>query len=189
MNEIWKDIKHYEDLYQVSSFGNIRSLDRITKQKHPTGKIIEVKYKGRNIKCRISKEGYLYFHASRNGKRKTLKVHRVVGETFIKNNKGVNTINHIDGIKTNNHISNLEWVTQKENIIHAWKKGLSVSRFGKDSNAVKTKLQVFKNNQLIAELFGEKEIQKFGLTSAGVWSTINKKQNTHRGYTFKRIKI
>lgn len=112
--EVWKDIPQYENYYQVSNLGRIKSLDRL--------------YNGRNLKGKIlklspNKFGYLRFTAKKDGITKTLHVHRVVLSTFnpIDEEKQVN---HIDGNKLNNKEENLEWCTDSENKIHAYANGL-----------------------------------------------------------------
>lgn len=187
--EIWKPVPDFEKFYEVSNFGNVRSLDRVIEQLNFKNNIVKVKYKGRNIKLRMAKNGYLYFNARTQLLSKTLKPHRLVGLLFVDNVENKPEINHKDGNKLNNKYDNLEWCTSSENKKHAMKTGLLTNNFGEKAHAVKTKLQVYKNNVLIKELYGEKEINDFGLTSCGVWSTINNKQKTHRGFTFKRIEI
>ena len=112
--EVWKDIPQYENYYQVSNLGRIKSLDRL--------------YNGRNLKGKIlklspNKFGYLRFTAKKDDITKTLHVHRVVLSTFnpIDEEKQVN---HIDGNKLNNKEENLEWCTDSENKIHAYANGL-----------------------------------------------------------------
>lgn len=115
--EIWKDIPNYENYYQVSNLGNVRSLDRF--------------YNGRNLKGKMLKlspnvYGYLRFTAKKDNTTKTLHVHRIVMLTFnpISEEKQVN---HIDGDKTNNRLENLEWCSDSENKIHAYKTGLMIA--------------------------------------------------------------
>ena len=102
---MWKDIKGYEGLYQVSDKGEVR---RITKKGY------------RLLKQSINKpSNYPSVALSKEGKQKTKTVHRIVAETFLELPSQDYEVNHKDGNKTNNSVSNLEWVTQKANIDHA----------------------------------------------------------------------
>lgn len=112
MNEVFKDIKEYEGLYQVSNFGRVKSLD----YRH-TGK--------QNIMItRKNKCGYEYCNLYKNGVRKTKTVHRLVAETFIPNPENLPEVNHKDENKVNNFCGtpennytdgNLEWCTHEYN--------------------------------------------------------------------------
>lgn len=117
--ELWKPIKGYEGLYQVSSKGRIRSLKRTKKNKW--GGIIQVKE--RVLANGISGQGYINVLLYNNGNRRTYKAHRLVAEAFISNPDNKPHVNHIDGNKENNSIENLEWCTIKENNIHAYSSG------------------------------------------------------------------
>ena len=111
--EIWKDIKGYEGLYQVSNLGRIRSLDRIiyvNDELRPIRKI-----KGKILKLRPNKQGYLRTIISKNCKIKSITVHRIVAETFISNSNNLPCVNHIDEDVTNNTVKNLEWCTYDYN--------------------------------------------------------------------------
>lgn len=118
MQEIWKDVKGYEGLYQVSNFGRVRSLN----YKH-TKNVKELAY-------RINHKGYIDVHLSKNGKSKHLVVHRLVAKTFIPNPNNLPQINHIDGNKQNNRIDNLEWCNNSENLKHAYKLNLRLKKQG-----------------------------------------------------------
>ena len=122
--EIWKDIENFEGLYQVSSFGRVRSLDRPVKQR---GNSTQVK-KGKIIVQSKNHKGYPITGISKGNKKHCKTTHRFVAETFIPNTENKPQINHIDGVKTNNKASNLEWVTNEENAKHAKMMGLMIYR-------------------------------------------------------------
>lgn len=79
----------------------------------------------RELKLQISHKGYYVFSVGKGVTSKTWPVHRVVAITFIPNTEDKPQVNHIDGVKTNNNINNLEWCTNSENQIHAYKFGLN----------------------------------------------------------------
>lgn len=111
MEEIWKDIKGYEGLYQVSNLGNVMSLNwNHTNTSQPI----------RPFRNR----GYLRVTFRVNGTSRKFLVHRLVADAFLPNEQGKETVNHIDGNKENNCISNLEWATRREQTAHAIKTGL-----------------------------------------------------------------
>lgn len=114
--EIWKDIKGYEGLYQISSFGRVKSLERVTSQ----NKFLSEKLKIASL----SVQGYFKVTLCKNGKCIQLYIHKLVAENFLDNPENKLQANHIDGIKINNHISNLEWVSPLENMTHARNLGL-----------------------------------------------------------------
>lgn len=117
MEEIWLDIKGYENLYQVSNFGQVRSLDH-----YASNGIKDILYKGQILKPFLDgKHNYLNVCLSKNNVRKKYQIHRLVAEAFLTNKK--REVNHKDGNKQNNCVDNLEWVTSKENKEHAWKNG------------------------------------------------------------------
>jgi len=116
MKEIYRNIPNYEDLYQVSNFGNIKSLpkgdgngnrERILKQ--------EVVPKNHTSYRRVT--------LSKEGEVKRFQVHRLVAEAFVPGFTSALHVNHIDNNGENNYASNLEMVTHSENMKHAQKQG------------------------------------------------------------------
>ncbi len=107
MNEVWKDILNYKDIYQVSDRGRVRSLDRITSH-------------GRRLKGRVLKPGYgsnNYFHVRlcKQNKCKSANIHILVLQTFIDNCPKGLVCRHLDGNSKNNNLLNLKWGTWSEN--------------------------------------------------------------------------
>ena len=118
-NEVWKDVVGYEGLYQVSNLGRIRKIRK--KNLYSKNKMCPLIS---NIMTpRFVTGGYLSVRLTKDKKSKGKRVHRAVAEAFIQNPGKKETVNHKDFDKTNNHVSNLEWMTNAENINHAFKNG------------------------------------------------------------------
>lgn len=101
--EIWKDIKGYEGRYQVSNYGNVKSLNHNRTVKEQL------------LKQNIDKHSYHKIHLWLYGKPKWFLIHRLVAEAFIPNPDNLPCINHKDENKHNNHVDNLEWCTYEYN--------------------------------------------------------------------------
>lgn len=101
--EIWKSIKGYEGHYDISSNGRVRSF------KHGVN-ILVINWKP---------NGYGFISLSLNGNLKYYHIHRLVAHAFIPNPENKPQVNHKDCNKSNNNLSNLEWMTGKENCLHA----------------------------------------------------------------------
>ena len=109
-NEIWKDIKGYEGYYQVSNFGRVKSIERKVNKWDGIRTINE-----RILKQNLSHNGYYFVSLSKNGKRRTYRVNRLVAEAFIPNPDNLPQVNHKEENKLNNNVENLEWCTSKYN--------------------------------------------------------------------------
>jgi hypothetical protein len=104
--EIWKDIKGYEGIYQISNEGRVKRLAGSPKCK-----------KDRILKNSTASNGYLFVSLCNKGQHKLYRVHRLVLETFspIENMENLQ-VNHLDEDRTNNKLNNLQWCTCQENI-------------------------------------------------------------------------
>jgi hypothetical protein len=104
-NEVWKPIEGYEGIYEISSFGRVKSFKG---KKNIFGKI---------LKPGLDGNGYPIVSLCKNKKKKTGKIHQLVATAFLnyKYDRVNSVINHIDGNKTNNNLSNLEITTQRKN--------------------------------------------------------------------------
>jgi hypothetical protein len=112
--EIWKDIPGYKGAYQASSFGNIKSLSRITYCANR-----ELPIKERILRPYKMKSGYLAISLRSCLKTRTFLIHRLIAITFIPNPENKPEVNHKNGVKSDNRVIELEWVTPKENGQHA----------------------------------------------------------------------
>lgn len=109
-NEIWKPIRGYEDLYEISSLGRIKSKERIV---HATNRTMI--YQEKILKPFKVGKGYLSICLVRDNKKKFF-IHRLVAESFIDNPNNYTDIDHINTIKTDNRVNNLRWVSKSMNM-------------------------------------------------------------------------
>lgn len=173
MMEVWKDIIGFNG-YQVSNFGNVKSVDRQGTYKR-RGKIIFYKERGRSIKPN-STGRYLRAALTVNGITKHLSIHRLVAIAFIDNPQNKPCVNHIDGNRLNNNVDNLEWVSYQENMRHAYSTGLidilkigkhSIGNLPKNSKVVlDTETGIFYNSSMEVE-------RVFGFASNTLRSKLN----------------
>jgi hypothetical protein len=123
--EVWFDLIGFEGLYMISQKGNIYSIKNKIK-----------------LKSFLNTKGY----PSVSLKRKTYAIHRLMAESFLPKIKGKDMVNHIDGNKQNNHICNLEWVNNRENILHYYNSEFSGIQKTK-ANKYSVKIQ-YNNKQI-----------------------------------------
>lgn len=149
--EIWKQIC---PCYEISSFGNVRSLDQTVKR--IDGVILHIK--GRNLKTQLSPKGYRWITIRRYGNQ-IYGVHRHVAKAFIPNPENKPHINHKNAIKTDNRVENLEWCTPLENRNHAKMMGLIPSVEGEKNPAAKLKaIDIIKIRSLFKNGMRQKKI-------------------------------
>lgn len=141
--EIWKDIRGYEGLYQVSNMGRVKSLERITTRKN--GVTLPIKEK--ILQYGIDRKGYYFVGLYKNSKGENKSIARLVAEAFISNPENKPEVNHINTIRTDNRIENLEWCTHKENCNNPLtKEHQKIAQTGK-RHSEETKKKISENNK------------------------------------------
>lgn len=100
----WKDIEGFEGIYQISDYGEVKSLRR-----------------AKLLKGKEDKDGYIEYCLCLNNNRTYRRAHRLVAEAFVPNTEKLPIINHKDLNKKNNHWKNLEWCSNFHNIVHFYK--------------------------------------------------------------------
>ena len=120
--ETWKDIEGFEDFYQVSDLGRVRSLDRQIEYQSRGGYTVTYLRKGQVLKpMKTGTSAYLQVHLRKNNTTFANTIHRLVAFAFLGlPPTGMNQTNHQDGNKTNNRLENLEWCTASMNLWHAY---------------------------------------------------------------------
>lgn len=170
--------------YEVSNLGRVRSIDR-TVQRSDTG--TKVKFKGIIQKCQVDKYGYVRVRLSVNNVKSSHRVHRLVAKAFIPNPDNLPQVNHIDGNKQNNATSNLEWINNSDNQIHALSTGLKVPKKGSEhSNFTGTVLAINTEGKIVATMNGNKEMEANGFDYRLVSACLKGKRKTHKGCSFRK---
>lgn len=177
--EIWKDIPDYEGIYQVSNCGRVKSLKRKTNNQY--GKkdtILKPQTNGNYLKIVLSK----------NGKTKSIFIHRIVALCFIENPNEYNIVNHLDNNPKNNIYTNLEWTSYAGNMQHCIKQGRFADnkRFLQHEGFGKKKVKRIEgNNEIIYSCL--KDTEKDGFIRQHVRDCCNKKLKTHKGYVWEWV--
>lgn len=182
--EIWKDIKGYEGLYQISNYGRVKSLKK-------------------NIIMKpFNNNGYLRINLYKNGKSKKYLIHILVAEHFISEKPFKDAeINHKDLNKKNNHVDNLEWVNPSKNVKHAIeningrkeKLKKNMAEIGKKyyyigvEKSKKPVMQIDKNTGKIIAIFNSarEASQKTNSNWKNISQVCSGKRKTHNGYIWK----
>jgi len=156
--ELWADIKGFENYYQISNLGNIKSMGHEFMCKD--GKI-----KSRNpkiLKPCVASTGYLHINLCRDGIRKSVTIHSLVANHFIDNPQNFKEIDHLNGIKNDNRVINLKWVTRQGNLLSQNWKGTPIKRgqvlIGREKASKNTGLTESEIRTCIKKLLLTKEI-------------------------------
>ena len=112
MEEVWKPVKGYEGLYEVSSLGRIKSLERTTLAKNAKKSYV---VKQRILKQAPNNQGYLTVNLAKEGNRKTFKIHAVVAAVFLGEKPHQEEVRHGVGGRLDNSVQNLSYGTHEDN--------------------------------------------------------------------------
>lgn len=181
-NEIWVDIPEFENIYQVSNLGRVKSS-----RKRKIKELLDEKF----LKPKTDKYGYYIYGLCKNGKMKHFSAHRLVCISFIINDNPLkkNQINHIDGNKKNNNVTNLEWCDSKHNNREAVRIGLKggkcykprinsckINKYDKSGNLIKTYINLAEASRLT------------GILKTSISNCLKNRSKTSGGYIWRFLK-
>ena len=182
MEEIWKPIKGYEGLYEVSNIGRVKSLPKTVEQYYG--------YKITNeriLKQSPDRKGYMMAWLYKNKKRNTVKVHRLVANAFIPNPDNKPQIDHINTVKDDNRVCNLRWCTEKENSNNpiSYKRN-SESKFGCKNHHAKSVEQYAINGDYIKTWSCINDVKReLGFHHSHISQCCSGKRNVAYGFIWK----
>ena len=172
VDEVWKDVLHYEGLYLVSNYGRVKNAI--------TGKFKTQSDNG---------HGYLKVILYKNNKGKNEYVHRLVALAFIPNPENKTTVNHLDEDKQNNYVGNLEWATQSEN--NSWgtrgyRQGQTLLNNRKTSYRVN---QYDMDGNYLATYRSMREAERInGISNSGLYQMFSNNYSQCGGYLWSLVK-
>ena len=175
ITEVWWTIPGSQGYYSVSSLGRVRSepiqTSRIGRQR------------GRVLKCHYDSKGYPQFAMSLpGGHRKTMKVHSAVASAFLGARPPGAQINHISGDKNDNSVTNLEYVSCRRNVRHAWENGLRTAEQLRGEGHGMAKLtadQVREIRSSYGQVTAPELARRFGVTAQCIWMVLKRKTWRH----------
>lgn len=173
MEEVWKDIRGYEQVYQVSNLGRVKSLERVVDFGRSYRTVHEM-----ILKQYIQNNGYVWVGLHKNNTQKRMLVHRLVAMAFIPNPDNLPEVNHKDENPLNNTLSNLEWCTRKYNENYGTKK---------QRQTLKQSIPVaaYKDGVEIMRFASSMEAQRNGYNQQCVRYCCRGIYKTYRGYEWR----
>lgn len=179
-NETWKPCPGYEDIYEVSSFGAVRRICATRGSR-----------KGYVLKGMTDGHGYRTYTLRKNGLFRSEKAHRLVCEAFLgKPDANRPFVNHKDGIRKNNHFENLEWVTHRENIQHAFAathKGVNYRKGAEHPRAQRVLRTSADGATTVFETIKAAVAATPKATREGVWSAAKGIFKRHAGFAWQYV--
>lgn len=163
MKELWKSIKEFDGLYEVSNMGQVRNSQ-----------------KGNLLKPHRNTVGYLQVCLTKDNRSYFRCIHKLVAEAFVDNARHCNEVNHIDENKENNRADNLEWCTHRENIMH----GTCVDRAVKTRQAnrpPKKVLAIFPDNSTHCYRSVKDASKELGINEKCIRTVLSGNRHKHLG--------
>ena len=161
--ETFVEIEGFEK-YEVSNLGRVRNIKS-----------------GRILKPHLNHNGYLKHHLYKHNKLKELFLHRIIAIAFIDNPEEKPQVNHIDENKLNNDLSNLEWCTERENVIHGTRTKRAAEKLSKKV------IQLDLNDNVLNEFESMVQAgQETGVSRSNISSCCNGKRKSAGGYKWRR---
>lgn len=182
--EEWRPVVGYEGLYEVSDWGNVRSLDVYLPSK---GGSVALR-RGRLLKQHFDKDGYCRVGVHKNGKGSTVAVHRLVAEAFVPNLDNLPIIDHIDGHRDNNMADNLRWFTVSlNNSTEQARKRKSIAASRRNDNKVKIR-QYSLGGEPLRDFNSSMDMEReLGFDRSSVIRVCQGKQHTSYGYKWEYL--
>ena len=173
MTEKWVQIQGFEGFYEISDMGNLRSVERVVERVR-FGKIEKIPHRAIPVKQRTNIKGYCDVVLQREGKRKTLLVHRLVATAFCEASPHGDQVNHINSIRHDNRAENLEWCTCKENVAHAVAN--HPGKWGKKA------ICAIKDGTVAFTFESAREAERNGFNAGNISSALNGRLRTTGGF-------
>ena len=178
--EIWKAVKGYEGLYEVSNYGRVRSLERTAWNGKGYYKIPERIRKPQN-----NGHGYLYVVLCKDGRENKCYVHRLVATAFCENPHGFKEVNHIDEDKTNNNADNLEFCDRAYNCNYGTRNERSAESRINHPKKSKPVIAIHKINGLILEFPSAHEAERqTGINQSNITKCCQGKKKSIGGFVW-----
>lgn len=177
--EEWRPVVGYEGLYEVSDWGNVRSLDRMVRSKGGSERLAL----GKLLKQYLDKDGYKRVGLHSNDKQVIAGVHRLVAEAFIDNPDDLPVIDHRDGHRDNNMVDNLRWFTVSlNNSTEQARQRKRQAAYNRTDNKVKIR-QYSLDGEPLKDFDSSMEIEReLGFDRSSVIRVCKGKQHTSYGY-------
>ena len=182
MEEVWKDIKGFENIFQISNYGRLKSLSRLVKIKGGKYRLKKEKI----IKPSIGTCGYYQYPLRYNNVSKTILIHIEVAKAFVPNDNKLSEVNHKDENKLNNFFENLEWCTRSYNNNYKNRKKREIETQINTHPSRKEVQQIDKEGNVIATFQSERDAERVtGICHNNICDCLKGRRKSAGGYFWK----